>query len=449
MSLYSRGLLSAACLLSSVEASAQQTTASPAESQTQTQTQPQAPNATATVSPTSTQGNAVASPKQDVVKVEGTKWTGHDIANGGNLTYRFLPGGLLEYTNAGRTFRNGTWQQNGADVTWEANNNYAEYSGVVTGNKMAGKARNRVNRNWTWELTLEGSIPSGEIVGSSNQPRAVSGPATAVNATPVTGPSRSGLGVAAQPSAAQPNPSSPAHSGSNFNRHRLQLSYFGGWALDQHRVGELAYSSNYGTSGIATVDASFGGGSGGLITYGFAVFEFLELTVSGGLQHSGINMSDHVDELASNPPKGAFTRSAILIGPQVNIPLYHNPNNANGGDSKVRLTLEGGANIHGSPTLEANMSAIPGGTDMVLNYATGVGWHGAVGIELVGTDRRSDGKPGLGVGFGFRLGYYAVNYALKSATENGATVATSTVSPEFRNVSGDAINATLSLAMFL
>ena len=86
---------------------------------------------------------------------------------------------------------------------------------------------------------------------------------------------------------------------------------------------------------------------------------------------------------------------------------------------------------------------------MVMNYATGVGWHGAVGIELVGTDRRSDGKPGLGLGFGFRIGYYAVNYTLKSVTENGAAIGTSTILPEFQKVSGDAIDVTLALAMFL
>ena len=49
----------------------------------------------------------------------------------------------------------------------------------------------------------------------------------------------------------------------------------------------------------------------GSSTDGFAVFEFLELTLSAGLQHSGINISNDVSDLASNPPSGAFTRGVI------------------------------------------------------------------------------------------------------------------------------------------
>jgi hypothetical protein len=240
------------------------------------------------------------------------------------------------------------------------------------------------------------------------------------------------------PALADPNPPRPSHS--LYIRHRFQLSYFGGWALHSHRVAELSYTGPYGTSGTSNVDAYFGGGLGGLFTYGLAFFDFLELDVSGGAQRSEINVSNAAS--VSNPPKGAFSRGAILIGPQVNIPLYglSGPES----DGGARLTLEGGLNIHGNPTLETDLSAIPGGTDTVLKYGTGVGWHGAVGVEGMGG--KSDG---VKLGVGLRLGYYAVNYALKSATESGVPIAKSNIASEFQKVSGDAINAMLYLAVFL
>jgi hypothetical protein len=119
--------------------------------------------------------------RADAAKVEGTTWTGTETAFGKDLKiYRFLPGGILDYEDSsGIRFRIGTWQQNGAEVTWETNQHYVEYSGIIRGNGMFGKAHNcttekcdahsEVHHAWTWELTLRGPIPSEELAEASSR----------------------------------------------------------------------------------------------------------------------------------------------------------------------------------------------------------------------------------------------------------------------------------------
>ena len=287
----------------------------------------------------------------------------------------------------------------------------------------------------------EPTLNPSAVPDSTTQPNAA--PATtapipaAPPATPVPpAPQPPTLTIQQSPVQADAAPQASTH----LNRHRLQLSYFGGWAVHDYLVATVAYSDNYGTSGTTDIHATFGGGMGGLFTYGFALFEFLELTASLGVQHSGINLGDA--EFASNPPSGGFLRSVVLLAPQVNVPL-HRFSDAQS-DGAVRLTLTGGPSMNGGPTLDSDMSAIPGGTHTALTYKPAWGWHGAAGIEVVAG--KSDAPK---AGFGLRLGYYAVTYTLQSATENGATMPISNIARQFQNVSGDAVNVSLYMAVIL
>lgn len=101
--------------------------------------------------------------------VSGTEWTTKDT-DGDTYTFRFLPGGILDYTSPSGTYRNGTWKQEGNRVTWEMNGHYADYTATVNGNLISGSAVNRAKKSWTF---------SGQIKGVST-PKAVS---TSVAAT--------------------------------------------------------------------------------------------------------------------------------------------------------------------------------------------------------------------------------------------------------------------------
>jgi hypothetical protein len=91
--------------------------------------------------------------------VEDTVWSGSDTADG-RLVLRFLKGGILDYSTATGTYRNGTWKQKGGSIYLEMNNKYAEYHGTMKGNEIAGKGGNRAGLKWTWTVKkLEGGKP--------------------------------------------------------------------------------------------------------------------------------------------------------------------------------------------------------------------------------------------------------------------------------------------------
>ena len=226
-----------------------------------------------------------------------------------------------------------------------------------------------------------------------------------------------------------------------LHRHRLQLSAIGGWALKTHQVATVQYTSSVGGvtigSGTQDIRASLGGGWGVLFTYGFALFDFLEITGSVGGQWPGLDTGD------VSGVSGGFSNLIFLAGPQFNIPLHHFVGGF--GDSVVRLTLSGGPSWHLIPSLEADLSAAPNGSDTVFKYSSATSWYGTVGIE-VGMPRSAER---LGVMFGLSVGYYPVTYRLQSVTQDKAAMPISTVNPEFQKTLGDAINVTLYFAVLL
>jgi hypothetical protein len=90
-------------------------------------------------------------PPPKVGGVEGTVWSGID-SGGERWTFRFLKGGILDYTVPSGTYRNGTWKQTGASIYLETNRKYAEFRGAIKGNEIVGKASNRAGKNWTWKV---------------------------------------------------------------------------------------------------------------------------------------------------------------------------------------------------------------------------------------------------------------------------------------------------------
>jgi hypothetical protein len=89
--------------------------------------------------------------------VEGTMWRG-ETTPGAIFIVRFERGGILCYTSPSGTWRNGTWKQNGSAIYLEMNQKYAEYRGVIRGDRIAGEAGNVNGDNWTWDVKRDGPI---------------------------------------------------------------------------------------------------------------------------------------------------------------------------------------------------------------------------------------------------------------------------------------------------
>jgi uncharacterized protein (TIGR02996 family) len=85
-------------------------------------------------------------------RLVGTCWAGHD-SDGAFYVFRFRPRGRLNYTSPTGTFENGTWRQVGNVVRMEMNRHYADYEGVIAGDRIRGGARNIERRRWRWDVT--------------------------------------------------------------------------------------------------------------------------------------------------------------------------------------------------------------------------------------------------------------------------------------------------------
>jgi hypothetical protein len=99
-----------------------------------------------------------AAPRRDrppkVAPVAGTTWSG-TTSDGSAYVFNFEPDGTLSYTSPTGSYRNGTWTQSGAVVSFEMNNHYADYRGEIRGETMTGQARNVTGLEWTWKVTRE------------------------------------------------------------------------------------------------------------------------------------------------------------------------------------------------------------------------------------------------------------------------------------------------------
>lgn len=86
-------------------------------------------------------------------RLAGTCWKGTSTLES-SYVWRFLPGGVLNYTTPSGTFQNGTWLQIGNWVSMETNRHYADYEGFVGGDRINGKAKNVSGQDWRWTVWL-------------------------------------------------------------------------------------------------------------------------------------------------------------------------------------------------------------------------------------------------------------------------------------------------------
>lgn len=103
-----------------------------------------------------------------VATVEGTVWKG-ETNPGEVFIVRFEKGGILCYTSPSGTFRNGTWTQKGNAIYLEMNQRYAEYRGVLAGNRLTGTAGNITGLTWTWSVQRSGTIAAESLAAPRQQ----------------------------------------------------------------------------------------------------------------------------------------------------------------------------------------------------------------------------------------------------------------------------------------
>ncbi len=84
-------------------------------------------------------------------RLAGTCWAGTD-SRGQFYIWRYLPGGVLNYTSPSGTWQNGTWAQAGNHIAMETNRHYADYEGFVGGDEIRGGARNVTGLKWRWRV---------------------------------------------------------------------------------------------------------------------------------------------------------------------------------------------------------------------------------------------------------------------------------------------------------
>jgi uncharacterized protein (TIGR02996 family) len=82
-------------------------------------------------------------------RLAGTCWAGTGLS-GQHYVWRYLAGGVLNYTSPSGTWQNGTWLQVGNHVAMETNRHYADYDGLIGGDEIRGKAENITGLRWRW-----------------------------------------------------------------------------------------------------------------------------------------------------------------------------------------------------------------------------------------------------------------------------------------------------------
>jgi hypothetical protein len=85
----------------------------------------------------------------------GSVWEGSAVWNDGdkyNKWVQFRSDGVMVYAYRGRIYSNGRWVQDGALISFDTNNHYADYSGTATLTSMTGSMKNVTGHSGTWRL---------------------------------------------------------------------------------------------------------------------------------------------------------------------------------------------------------------------------------------------------------------------------------------------------------
>lgn len=85
-------------------------------------------------------------------RLAGTCWVGHSGRRSERYIFRYLPDGALNYASPSGLYQNGTWRQVGPVVLMETNRHYADYAGLVHGDRILGTAGNITGAAWRWDV---------------------------------------------------------------------------------------------------------------------------------------------------------------------------------------------------------------------------------------------------------------------------------------------------------
>jgi hypothetical protein len=127
------------------------------------------------VAPGTQRGSATAQ-GQAPASIEDTEWVGPDTTENWITTYRFEKGGVLAYSYNGRSYRNGTWRQDGNTVYFETNNKYRETRAILKGDRLEGDSWNVTGKKWKTLLSRSPATPSTPALPSIPAAPAPSGP---------------------------------------------------------------------------------------------------------------------------------------------------------------------------------------------------------------------------------------------------------------------------------
>jgi hypothetical protein len=94
----------------------------------------------------------IPSKQQDTVPtLAGSNWLS-TLDSYKDWSFHLRSDGVVVYVQLdhGKEFENGTWQQTGDELYIEFNNRFAQYRGVVRGNRISGTAQNLSGLQWNW-----------------------------------------------------------------------------------------------------------------------------------------------------------------------------------------------------------------------------------------------------------------------------------------------------------
>ncbi|MDQ3745942.1 MAG: energy transducer TonB [Acidobacteriota bacterium] len=111
-------------------------------------------------------------------QLENTAWVSESVPVGGAYVFELRLGGNFRATSFDGTVREGTWSQDGGSIHIRVKELSAEYSGVVEGGRMKGKAKDKAGREWPWSARRQEATPLASSVVTPLYP-AIAGAARA------------------------------------------------------------------------------------------------------------------------------------------------------------------------------------------------------------------------------------------------------------------------------
>ncbi len=123
------------------------------------------------------QGQWNGMPGAPVPSLEGQGFSGTDGTD--RINFYFRKGGILHYRDPQGWWEDGSWQQNGVQVTFLLGDGFTTYHGQVIGNTISGDAINKKGKTWRFSVQqgtsrLPGSIDlSGSTWGGKEDTKCI------------------------------------------------------------------------------------------------------------------------------------------------------------------------------------------------------------------------------------------------------------------------------------